>query len=91
MGVVMEWFSPFCSAEVVAIPPRIASQLWSLLLRLLPHNCGPYCSACWAHYTFISQRLGGELPAPLHQEGTQPPRVQGMVTVRWHARAGPAR
>ena len=34
------------------------------------------------HYTpihaSISQRLGGELPAPLHHEGTQPPRVHGL-------------
>ena len=34
------------------------------------------------HYTPIhalhSQRFGGELPAPLHQEGTQPPRVNGL-------------
>ena len=34
------------------------------------------------HYTpmhaFISLRPGGELPAPLHQEGTQPPRVHGL-------------
>ena len=29
-------------------------------------------------HAFISRRLGGEFPAPLHQEGTQPPRAQEM-------------
>ena len=41
-----------------------------------------YHSKQWKWHTPIhalySQRFGGELPAPLHQEGTQPPRVNGL-------------
>jgi len=29
-------------------------------------------------HVLYSQRFRGELPAPLHQEGTQPPRVNGL-------------
>ena len=35
----------------------------------------PLCTPIRASF---SQRLGGDLPAPLLHEGTQPPRVQGM-------------
>ena len=43
------------------------------------HRPCPSCtSEKWFGHLFISQRLGGELPASLHQEGAQPPRVQGM-------------
>ena len=32
---------------------------------------------CPIHASY-SQRFGGKLPAPVHQEGTQPPRVNGL-------------
>ena len=43
----------------------------------------PHRPIDWSlHYTpmhaLYSQRFGGELPTPLHQEGTQPPRVNGL-------------